>query len=96
MVNDQEMVLPENSKRPMGFRHLGSSPFSEGESQTSKIAFNGFIYSTNIHIRLYSALQMKRPTDFCKNVFGFVWPISGGSLPKLPLVQTPSSAPFFR
>ena len=43
----------------------------------------------------YSALQMKLPTDFCKNVFGFVWPISGGSLPKLPLVQTPSSAPFF-
>ena len=29
-------MLPENSKRPMGFRHLGSSPFCEGESQTSK------------------------------------------------------------
>ena len=29
----------------------------------------------------YCALQMKLPTDFCENVFGFVWPraISGGS-----------------
>ena len=24
------MMSPENPKRPMGFRHLGSSPFCEG------------------------------------------------------------------
>ena len=54
MVNEQEMVSPENPKRPTNrfYGTLAQSPFEEGESQTSKIAFNGSIYSTNIHIRL--------------------------------------------
>ena len=39
MVNEQEMVSPENLKCFMGFRHLGSSSFCkfEGESQTLKL-----------------------------------------------------------
>ena len=51
MVNEQEVGLPENPKPPMGFRHLGSSSFSEVESQTSKLPYyiNG---STNTYIRL--------------------------------------------
>jgi len=54
MVNKQEMMPPENPKRPTGFRHLGSSPFCKGAVQTTKISFNGSIYSTNIRIRLCS------------------------------------------
>ena len=53
MVKEQEMVSLENLKRPIGFRHFGISSLCEGESQTSKVAFNGSIYSANIHIRLY-------------------------------------------
>ena len=30
-------MSPEIRKRPIGFRHLGSSPFCEGESQTLKL-----------------------------------------------------------
>jgi hypothetical protein len=37
MVNEQEMMSPENSKRPMGFRHLGSSPFCEGACKQQKL-----------------------------------------------------------
>jgi hypothetical protein len=35
MVNEREMMLPENPKCPMGFQHLGSSPFCEGSVQTA-------------------------------------------------------------
>jgi len=37
MANRKEVMSPEIRKRPMGFRHLGSSPFCEGESQTLKL-----------------------------------------------------------
>ena len=37
MANGKEVMSPEIRKRPMGFRHLGSSPFCEGESQTLKL-----------------------------------------------------------
>ena len=30
-------MSPEIRERPIGFRHLGSSPFCEGESQTLKL-----------------------------------------------------------
>jgi len=52
MVNEWEMMSPENPKRPIGFLDLGSSPFCEGAVQTTKISLKGSIYSTNIRIRL--------------------------------------------
>ena len=52
MVNEQKARLPEILKCPYRFWHFVTSPFCEGESQTYKIAINGSIYSTNIHIRL--------------------------------------------
>ena len=64
----------------------------------SRTVTEPYLERTAVQVRIitgYSALQMKLPTDFCKNVFGFVWPISAGSLPKLPLFQTSSSPPFF-
>jgi hypothetical protein len=59
MVIEQEVRLPEIPKRPLCFRHFGTSLFCEGESQTIKIAINGSIYSTNIHIRLYLYTKQK-------------------------------------
>jgi hypothetical protein len=58
MVNEQEMVLPENPKRPVCFRHLGSNPFCEGAAQTSKLSLTTlFSQQTSIFGFICSAKQ---------------------------------------
>ena len=39
-------------KHPLCFWHFVPSPFCEGVCKQQKIAFNGSVYSTNIHIWL--------------------------------------------
>jgi hypothetical protein len=36
MVNEEEVVLAEIRERPIGFRHLGTSPFCEGDQNSFK------------------------------------------------------------
>jgi hypothetical protein len=73
MVNEEEMMSPENLKRPLRFRHFGTSPFCEGESQTSKLPINGSIYTTNICIRLYLAHQAEGACSEPSYIYDFIF-----------------------
>ena len=61
-------MSPEIRKRPIGFRHLGSSPFCEGESQTLKLPLTAlFTQQTSVFGFVCSTKQK----GLAPNLLGF-------------------------